>query len=249
MQIEGHDSMATQLERIASLEAGRKGQWIALVAVATVGAGWMGWISIMLFGMKGDIQAVKQKLKDGGTGDIVSELKAPRSQDQLRASLSTVIAQVQTERVNGKAPDQKKSVALAEALTQVAKRNPEIPDSWRAVALLASFRTSYVLENPASMPDCNVEQKLRLIDPKEVPEVPEAKAFNGYIFRNCVLHLNHLPPLLRTYLTKPSGNYPAGSSLTAIAEAFIINCKIVLNDSGIADSNIFFFSAVNCRFE
>jgi hypothetical protein len=141
VQIESHDSMATQPERIASLEAGRKGQWIALVAVATVGVGWMGWISIMLFGMKGDMQAVKQKLKDGGTGDIVSELRQPKSPDQLRASLSTVVAQVQTAKAEGKKPDEKKIAALSGAVAEVIKRDSTTPEAWQAAGELISYRS------------------------------------------------------------------------------------------------------------
>jgi len=241
---EGDEEMAVTKheERVISLTT-RVNVITGILAVLVPGLLAWGWF------ITTNVVAIKQQLADGGNTKLVTELKSPKSQDQLQASLSTVIAQVQTERVNGKAPDQKKSVALAEALTQAAKRNPEIPDSWRAVATLASFRTSYILENAASMPDCNVQQTAKLIEPKDIPEVAGAKAFNGYIFRNCVLHLNHLPPLQRTYLTKPYENHPVGSSFTLIAEAVIINCKIVLNDSGIAESNIFFFIVQNCRFE
>ena len=58
--------MATQPERIASLETHRFWHWVALCVVAATGLGWLSWASLTLVSMKGDVQAIKQKIKDGG---------------------------------------------------------------------------------------------------------------------------------------------------------------------------------------
>ena len=240
--------MATQPERIAALEADHKGQWRAIVAVATVGAAWMGWLSIMLFGMKGDIQALKQKVKDGGTGDIVSELKQPKSPQQLQASLNTVIAEIQTAHVEGKKPDNKKSAALSTALYDVAKGHPNLPEAWRAAATLVSFQSTNVASLAPSLPECDVTVKPRMIEPSEVPEIPlrADSARKGFLFRNCRLNMDRLPSGELIQATNP--NMPGDIAYIGWV-AFVINSEVILNDSGIIHTSVEQFNFVGCRLQ
>ena len=80
--------MPTQIERIASLETHRLWHWAALAAAAA----WLSWISITLISIKTDMQAVKQKIHDGGLGDIVSKLENPSSPADLTRNLAIVFS-------------------------------------------------------------------------------------------------------------------------------------------------------------
>lgn len=57
--IESEVRMATQPERIASLETHSNWHWTALAAVAAVGLAWLSWVSLTLISVKGDVQAVR----------------------------------------------------------------------------------------------------------------------------------------------------------------------------------------------
>lgn len=133
--------MASQLERIATLETRTKWQWTAIGLLAIVGLGWLSWASTTLVSLKGDVQAIKQKIHDGGLGDIVSSLQSPQSPEQLRANLSTVIARVETAKAQGQHPDGAKVNALSRAVAQVAHTDPDLSEAWQAAAQLISFRT------------------------------------------------------------------------------------------------------------
>jgi hypothetical protein len=141
--------MATQPERISALETHRIWQWAAIVGVG----GWLIWVSLTLIRVSGDLRAIKQKIKDGGLGDIVAQLREPKSSEQLQANLSTVIAQIQTARVNQTAPDHQKIKTLSGVLGEVVKRNPEVPEAWQAAVQMVDYKFQ-PLAASTSLPDC-----------------------------------------------------------------------------------------------
>jgi hypothetical protein len=125
-------------EMRGSLSAwGKIGTILASAALAA-GLGALGWS----WTISTTVAKIQQAINDGGTAKIVSELKSPKSQEQLRASLSTVIAQVQTAKAEKKEPDTSKVSALSDAVDSVVKRNPTLPEAWQAAAQLVSFRSS-----------------------------------------------------------------------------------------------------------
>lgn len=87
-------------------------------------------------------------------GDIVSELRTPKSPEQLQANLTTVTGQIQTARLNGAKPDSKKVDALSGALSQVVHSNPELPGAWQAAVQLVNFKYQPLIENTSSLPNC-----------------------------------------------------------------------------------------------
>src|ERR1035441_6780642 len=139
--LESDDGMTSQPERIAALEQDKKWHWIALVAVATLLMGWCGWLSVTLFGMKGDIQAIKQKIADGGNGAIVTALHNPSSLQQLAANLGMVSSQVRVARVEERPPNLERLSKLSGAVKDAAVAYPDIPEVWQAEAELISYRS------------------------------------------------------------------------------------------------------------
>ena len=135
--------MATQLERIASLETSASiAKWVLGIFIPLV-IGWGAFITI-------NVIAMKQSLADGGNTKLVTELKAPKSPEQLQANLSTVTAQIQTARVDGKRPDSKKVAALSGALAQVVSSYPTLSEGWHTAGELISYRAvPSEPENPA----------------------------------------------------------------------------------------------------
>jgi hypothetical protein len=82
-------------------------------------------------------------IESGGDTKLVTELKTPKSHEQLRANLSMVTPQVETARANGIKPNTKKAKALSDALSLVIKRDPDIPQVWQAASELISYRYSF----------------------------------------------------------------------------------------------------------
>jgi hypothetical protein len=133
LSVESEDTMAPQPERIASLEtAAAIAKWVLGIFIPLV-IGWGAYITM-------NVIAMKQQLADGGNTKLVTELKAPKSPDQLRANLSMVSAQIQTAKANGTKPDAKKVQALSTALSQVVQRDPELPEAWQTAFQLVSYR-------------------------------------------------------------------------------------------------------------
>jgi hypothetical protein len=126
--------MPTQPERIASLETtaaiakGVLGVFIPLVIL------WGSYITV-------NVIAIKQQMADGGNTKLVTELKTPKSPEQLRANLSTVVAQVQSAQANGIKPNPQKVYALSGAVSEAAQKNPELPQAWQAASELVNFRS------------------------------------------------------------------------------------------------------------
>jgi hypothetical protein len=244
LRSEGDHSMASVPERLATVETTLSHIKGILLVFVPLAIAWGSYITV-------NVVSMRQAMADGGNAKLVAELKAPKSTQQLQANLITVTAQIQAARVDGKKPNPQKLRALSGALTQVVQKNPDLAEGWRAVAVLASYRTSDVLENASALPDCDISQKAHAIPASDIPETPYTAGSFGFVFRNCRLYLDHLPPgkLIKTTLAAPFGNAPAGNSVYGGDHAFIINCEIVLTDSGIAESPILIFHAINCRFE
>lgn len=133
--------LATIQERVATLEERVKAldsshglrNGIIFVVIAAF-LGWMGYITV-------SVVAMKQQLADGGNKQLVSELKSPKSPEQLRANLATVVAQVQTARANHAKPNTAKLEALSGAVSQVLKKDDSLPEGWQAAGQLISYRT------------------------------------------------------------------------------------------------------------
>ncbi len=140
--LESAGTMASQLERIASLETtASHAKWVLGIFIPLVII-WGAFITM-------NVIAMKQRIEDGGNTRLVTELKSPKSPEQLKANLTTITAQIQTARANGVKPDEKKIQSLAGALTEVVKKDPQSPEAWMAAAELVSFR-SPSLENQQS---------------------------------------------------------------------------------------------------
>jgi hypothetical protein len=236
--------MPTQPERIASLETTTSiAKWVLGIFIPLVIL-WGAFITM-------NVIAVKQQLADGGNTKLVTELKAPKSPEQLQANLAMVTAQIETARVDGKQPNEKKVKALAGALTEVAKRNPALPEPWRAIATLTSYSTSDI-GGTTQLPDCDVTQAPHTIDPSELPfRVPLSSPTTGYVFKNCTLHMDHLPPgKLQTGMAyfQADPNRKMTPWISGYV-ALIFNCNVILTDAGIVESGILDFKAFSSRFE
>ena len=114
-----------------------KGAW----AVVVILVGWLGIGTTYLLSMHGDIQAIKQSLKDNGLGEIVAKLQSPKSPAQLQAALTLTTGQLQTARAEGKKPDAKKLNKLAGAIAGVIYQNRDLPEAWQAASTLVSYRS------------------------------------------------------------------------------------------------------------
>ena len=120
---------------------------VVLTALVT-GIGWWGWF------VTTNVIAIKQQLADGGNKQIVTELTFPKSQQQLQANLSTVVAQVQTARAEGKAPNATKVTSLSSAVAEVVQRNSELPEAWQAAMQLVDYKYQLKLGTSTNLPNC-----------------------------------------------------------------------------------------------
>lgn len=103
-----------------------------------VGMGALGW-SVHI-GNK--VTAIEQQLVDGGNTKLVSELKLPKSPQQLQANLTMVTAQIRTARANGTKPNAQKVAALSDALSAVVQKDPNLPEAWQAATELVTYRST-----------------------------------------------------------------------------------------------------------
>jgi hypothetical protein len=189
LPLESAGSMASQPERIASLETTVKiAKWILGIFIPAVIA-WGAFVTV-------NVVEMKQALLDGGTTKLVAELKSPASPEQLRANLTTVIAQVQTANANGRKPDSQKVQAISAALSKVVQSNPGLPEAWSAAAEVVSFRNEISHPNLPALPECRIDQAKPEIIEKAIPN---GKSWDmGYFFSKCRLKLEDVPPMLLT---------------------------------------------------
>ena len=248
--------MATQPERIAALEDFRKSHSTTFYWVLGGLAAWLATITIWLFTMKGDVQAIKQRVADGGTATIVSELKSDTHLESTVGKLNIIQGNIQLAAARHSPPDQEKLKQIVSAVVDSAKRFPLSAAPWQTVATLASYRTADLIKNALVRPACDINQVPHTIDPSEVPS--NAMHFGnsigiGFVFKNCTLRMDHLPPgHLVTTTTTAAVNIgdhiiPAGTKITGSYFAYLIDCDVVLGNSGIADSPIVAFWLIDCR--
>lgn len=250
--------MATQPERIASLEEFRNSHGQTFKWIVSGLACWLATITVWLFIIKGDLQAIKQRLKDGGTEDVVSELKSDTNIKSAEGQLNIIQGNVQLAVARHKPPNEEKLNRIAPAVADSAKRFPNSPVSWQTVAVVASYRTAALRTNTSTRPPCDIKQPPHKITPDEVPE--SRLSFGdyigiGFVFKDCTLRMDQLPPghLAVTTTTGPynSGDhvFPAGTKVVGGYMAYVVNCDIVLGDSGIAESPITLFYVIGCRLQ
>lgn len=215
---------------------------------------WIGVGTAYLFSMHGDIQAIKQYETDHGA-QIVKDIESPTNAAQLARNLSIAAAQIQLARAENRSPNPSKLKPLENAVLKQSTEHPELPQTWQAAAELASYRTSNIVR-PAPLPDCNVDQGVRIIYPEDIPGIqlpPDYANVSGYLFRNCTLHLDHLPEghLIVGHIKSNSSGpeLPPGTPFAIGHLAFLVNCDIVLTDAGVAESDIVRFFGANCRFD
>jgi hypothetical protein len=165
------------------------GKLSVLYKLSFVILGWLAAISVYLALQHGDIQAIKQSINDHGLGQIVTELKAPKSRQQLQANLSTVIAQVQTARANGKQPDPKKVTAISEAVSQVTQKDPEVPEAWQAASALVSFRNA--IHEPSNSIPCEKPYSVKIVMLGQHFD-PTGPASDVLQYRDCVMDIGDL---------------------------------------------------------
>ena len=150
---------------------------VLLTAVVT-GIGWWGWF------VTTNVVAMKQQLADGGNKQLVTELKNPKSSQQLLANLSTVVAQVQTATVEKKPPNAKKVEALSDAVATVLKSQPELASGWNAAAELVSYST-FRPEQPYSASCINAKGATRRITSDAVGSIWQITEW-----KDCTLYLD-----------------------------------------------------------
>ena len=128
------------------------GKWIAGglgVAVLTIGIGAFTWCYNI------GVQVGKLEQADLQRGvELVSELKAPKSQQQLQANLTTITAQIETAKADGKPPDASKVQPLSSVLSNVVRNNPDMPTAWNAAMELVNYRFQPTSQDISRLPDC-----------------------------------------------------------------------------------------------
>jgi hypothetical protein len=230
--VEGDDTMATQPERIAVLETTASiAKWVLGIFIPLV-ITWGTFITI-------NVVAMKQSLADGGNTKLVSELKSPASPQQLQANLSTVVAQIQTARVNGKKPDTKKVTELSNVVSKVVENNPQTPEAWQAAAALITYRTEQPQQqNPK---ECG----------SETPQIElsnEVQYSEGLGYSNCTIVLDDAPDIVNSRLWivehQSMRNDPRSSQHFALV---LNNVHVIYRGGSILPADIFIFT--NCTFD
>jgi hypothetical protein len=225
-------------DRITALEVKLKAiekysKWALGILVPSL-LGWVWFIT-------SNVIAMKQQLADGGNTKLVAELKEPKSPDQLRASLNTVIAQVQTAQAAGKMPDANKAQALSTAISQVVQKNPQLPEAWNAAAELVSYKTLILHPKRAHLAPCIVENAKPEL--KAVPGMMGTQ-YAGYFFSNCSLNLETIPPPTLRKGDIPKDFPIQGANITI--PVILTDGEVIYEGGAIAPDASFLFE--NCAF-
>jgi hypothetical protein len=180
---ESDGEMATQPERLAALETNVKAiKGIAFILVPLI-LGWAAYMTVNVISMK-------QALVDGGYAKLVAQLEKPASTEQLRANLSTVVAQVQTARVNATRPNLKKVKALSDAVSNVVTNQPTLPEAWQAAAQLISYRSDSAGLLPDAHAPCGESNNPGGIHVHFTGGPPGADMVGSIVLSNCTLDLD-----------------------------------------------------------
>jgi hypothetical protein len=193
-------------------------------------------------------------------GAAIKRIEAPASQDQLVANLNLLAAQAQLLTAEGKSPDPAKLAPLRKALVKESADHADLPQTWRAVASVASYRTVSIQLKSKVLPDCDMNAQPRSVYAEEFPEIvpllgQDRDAF-GYVFKGCRVHMDQLPrglgsPMRNTVkgISPADPRISPGSEVIIGRFAFFFDCEIVLNDAGISQTDIIDIFVFNCRFK
>jgi hypothetical protein len=234
----------------------------ALVVALMVGAvtGWFN-LSDKIQRLEIQVARIDQAMADGGIHAIISKIDKASSPQEIAKGMNLVINKVDLATAKVDKLTNQQITNLTPPVLASARRYPDVPQTWSVIAKLASYRTETLRPSPQTsptpLPDCDVAQTPHKILAADIPEIPpdrsapEAYSY-GFVFRNCTLHLNHLPPghVARTTLTgdvQLQYSHHAGEPITGGFFAFIIGCDIVLDNSGIAESPIIVFLVSKSR--
>ncbi len=186
-------------------------------------------------------------MMNGGGSKIVAELEAPKSPEQLQANLSTVIAQLQTAKVKGIKPDEKKVKALSGALSQVVEHNQNLPEAWSATAELISYQSQILHPIPEHLPACNLNGLKPETRPTRTPT--GALDYNpGFYLSNCALRLEDVTPLTVTEVPSDFGiKFINPDHRNRVGfPIYLSNGEVIYNGGPIQTKQGFVF--VNCVF-
>ena len=145
---------------------------------------WMGTLSYSVFFQAG-----------AASSKIVAELKSPKSPQQLRATLTTATAEIQTARAAGIKPNEKKLVALTGAISQVVAHNPELPEAWRAATELISYRSETSHPDSRNLSPCNLQDMKPEQKQKTMPN-GDITITQAFFLSNCSLRLEDVPAMV-----------------------------------------------------
>jgi hypothetical protein len=201
---------------------------------------WIGWVSLSLNSMNGDIRAIKQAEKINGT-EIVNRLEKPPSIDQLKHDLEVTSAKLELQKltVNPKTKVEPSSfTGLDTALLQVTKNHPDLPQAWNAAAQLVSYKSATLTSTPASLPPCDMSN---MKPGQRVINTPDGVVHleGGYFFANCTLTLEDLPP-------QPQP--PKGKFSVVFPTVHLDNGVVIYRGGPLAEGNEL-FDFTNCRFD
>jgi len=157
------------------------GAWAVVLLLIS----WLGFVTVNLFPMRGDIQALKQYEKDHG-GEIVRNIENPENTEQLAANLSLAAAQLQVARSEHIQPNAAKLRNLQSALIKVATEYPNLPETWQASVQLVNYKFQNQSAPSPPLPNC-----LNLHRNPE-PTIPESIHFkqSTIIGSHCSLSLD-----------------------------------------------------------
>jgi hypothetical protein len=143
-QIANETSLTKVNAHLAEIKGRHSANRLTVGLASTALLGWLAWVSVTLISAKGDILAMKQRVKDFGLGDAVSSLNAPASPDALKRDLGLVSAKARVAALEGGAGvdvKSKKFTALSEAVAGVTSREPTNADAWQAASQLINLKS------------------------------------------------------------------------------------------------------------
>jgi hypothetical protein len=130
----------------------------------------------------------------GGDARLVHELEAPKSPQQLQANLSTITAEIQTARVEGRRPNPRRTELLSVALSKVVEHNPDLSEAWSTTAELISYRSQTMRPAPKQLPRCDLKGIKPEVKSRTLSD-GGLRIYPGFYLSNCSLKLEDVPPL------------------------------------------------------
>jgi hypothetical protein len=123
---------------------------------------------------------------------LVAELIAPRSGDQLLASIAELNSQTQVSHAGGRVPDQWKMLKLSGALYRVLLAHPELPEAWRAAGSRIAIRA--VPNIPAPSEVCGRQHNLG----NNISDLPSIDHKVLPKYSNCTIVLDDAPQIVNS---------------------------------------------------